>query len=63
MRIGEYRMVENGHLEIKRARGNIHQGLCPTYSKMERWSHTLICEKTRSWRDELVDERFASTAP
>jgi uncharacterized protein YprB with RNaseH-like and TPR domain len=35
----------------------------PTCNKEEGWSHILRCEETRSWREELVDERFTSTEP
>jgi uncharacterized protein YprB with RNaseH-like and TPR domain len=37
--------------------------MCPRCSKEEGWSHTLRCEETRSWREELVDKRFTSNEP
>jgi hypothetical protein len=32
-------------------------------NKEEGWSHVLRCAETRSWREELVDKRFASIEP
>jgi uncharacterized protein YprB with RNaseH-like and TPR domain len=32
-------------------------------NKEEGWSHILRHEKTRSWREELVDKRFTSIEP
>jgi hypothetical protein len=37
--------------------------MCPMCNKEEGWSHTLRCDETRSWRDELVDKRFRSIDP
>jgi hypothetical protein len=68
-------MVENGYLEIKTGwwkmgiwklksvRGNIEQGTCPMCSKEEGWSHIFRCDETKSWRNDLVDKRFASVDP
>jgi hypothetical protein len=37
--------------------------MCPVCNKEEGWSHILRCKETRSWREELVDERFTSIEP
>jgi uncharacterized protein YprB with RNaseH-like and TPR domain len=37
--------------------------MCPLCNKEEGWSHILRCEKTRSWREELVDKRFINIEP
>jgi hypothetical protein len=42
---------------------NTEHGMCPMCSKEEGWSHILRCEKTRNWREELVDKRFTSIEP
>jgi hypothetical protein len=32
-------------------------------SKEKGWSHIFRCDETKSWRDDLVDERFTSVDP
>jgi hypothetical protein len=49
-----------GIRRLKSAGGNSDQGMCPMCSEEEGQSHILRCEGTRSWRDELADERFTS---
>jgi hypothetical protein len=41
---------------LKGVRGNTEQGMCSVCNKEEGWSHMLIREETRSWREELVDK-------
>jgi hypothetical protein len=48
---------------LKGVKGNTEQGMCPICNKEDGWSHTLRCGGTRSWREELVDKRFASIEP
>jgi hypothetical protein len=57
--IGWWKM---GIWRLKGVRGHTEQGICPMCNK-EGWSHILRCEKTRSWREELVDKRFTSIEP
>jgi hypothetical protein len=51
-----------GIWRLKCDRRNTNQRMCPMCSKEEGWSHILKCEGTRSWREELVEERFTSIA-
>jgi hypothetical protein len=55
--IGWWKM---GIWRLKVVRGNTEQGMRPMCNKDEGWSHILRCEENRSWRDDLVYERFAS---
>jgi hypothetical protein len=32
-------------------------------NKDEGWSHILRCDKTQSWREDLVDKRFTNVDP
>jgi hypothetical protein len=52
-----------GIWKLKGVRGNTEQGMCPMCNKEEGWSHTLRCDETKSWREELVDKRFTSIEP
>jgi hypothetical protein len=58
--IGWWKMVI---WRLKGVRGNTEQGMCPMCNKEEGWSHILRCEKTRRWREDLVDKRFTSIEP
>jgi hypothetical protein len=51
---------KTGIWRLKGIRGNTEHGMCPMCNKEEGWSHILRCGETRSWREELVDKRFAS---
>jgi hypothetical protein len=48
---------------LKGVRGNIEHGMCPMCNKEEGWRHILRCDKTRSWREDLVDKTFTSIEP
>jgi hypothetical protein len=52
-----------GIWRLKVVRGDADQGMCPICSKEEGWRYILRCDRTRSWRDELVGKRFTSIAP
>jgi hypothetical protein len=48
---------------LKGVRSNTEQGICPLCNKEEGRSHTLGCDETKSWREDLVDKRFTSADP
>jgi hypothetical protein len=44
----------SGRMETIR---NIEKRIFSVYSKEEDWKHTLKCEGTEGWRDEVLDKR------
>jgi hypothetical protein len=43
---------------LKGVRRNSEWGFSSICSKEEEWSHILRCERTKIWRDEILDKRF-----
>jgi hypothetical protein len=52
-----------GIQKLKGVRRSIEQGICHVCNKEGGWSHTLICDETKSWREDLDDKKFTSVDP
>jgi hypothetical protein len=52
-----------GIWRLKGIRNNVEIGICPIRRKEEELSHMLICDGTKMWREEILDERFWNIDP
>jgi hypothetical protein len=55
--------AETGVLGVNGVRGNNEQGIFSICSKQEEWSHTLKCEGTRIWMDEISGKSLGISVP
>jgi hypothetical protein len=52
-----------GIWRLKGIRKNVEIGICPICRKEKELSHILRCDGTKTWREEILDERFWNVDP